>query len=458
MNFLYRLLPTRRVAPIREVLVSVHIPKTAGTSFRQYLKQQYGKDAVIRLDMTLDQQRIKINEQPYAKNELPPGIKAIHGHFNPVQLGRQFDFSVHLRHITWLRHPVDRVISNYFYLKKRLAEELDEPGKGLNILSKMQRTLMEYASDEVNRNRQSKFLAGMPLSQFDFVGIQEHYNEDVAAMAKEFRWDPAIEVPKYNVTGGKRQVSDADREAIAELNAADMALYEEGLRLRQKRQGAPKIDLLSIHITKTGGSSFQKTLEDAYGNEVTDHISRFKYNRLMERYGSLLDSMNGNKRAIHGHLYYPEVAHIHREHGAKVICWLRDPIERVVSNFHYFKGLFTNPNRGPRNYRLNRHRKNEDLLTYARRDDTRNRMTKYLAGIELEELFFIGFLEDFDDDLAELGRRLDWPPTDTYRLNVRDPKQQPKSIITAEVRQELEALNAQDVALYAKAKQLWGKA
>ena len=226
---------SKKIVPRSIELISIHIPKTAGTSFRNILKEVYGDEAVIRLDISLKTQEVRINEQLYHEENLPPETQVIHGHFSPALLIQRFVLDTTPKMITWLRHPVDRVISNFYYLEKRLKEELQEEIKGLDILSKMQRKLMEYAQDEINRNRQHKFLAGVRLEDLDFVGIQEHYSEDLKSLSHLFNW-PSYQEARHNVTGGiYTQVSAQDRAEIAKLNASDIALYEEGLALRAKR-------------------------------------------------------------------------------------------------------------------------------------------------------------------------------------------------------------------------------
>ncbi|MEL7427849.1 MAG: hypothetical protein AAFN81_32980, partial [Bacteroidota bacterium] len=160
--------------------------------------------------------------------------RVIHGHFCPSELHDRFTIPQDIPIITWLRDPVDRVASNYYYLAKRLAEELDEVGKNLNILSKMQRTLVEYARDELNRNRISKFLHGISLEQMAFVGIQEHYTEDLLALAKLLKWTNFTEF-KHNVTSAKYEVSPEERTEIAALNDLDVKLYKAAIKLRQNR-------------------------------------------------------------------------------------------------------------------------------------------------------------------------------------------------------------------------------
>lgn len=217
-------------------LVSIHIPKCAGTSFRNILKTVYGEEGVVRLDIDLQKHVLKVNEQVFEQKKLSRKTRVVHGHFAYPLLKERFELKEHVPVITWLRNPVDRVVSNFFYLEKRLKEELDEEGKGLNILRKMQRSLMEYAADEFNQNRITKFLQGTTLADIDFVGIQEYYKEDLEAMAKQFNW-PSYEYLHVNKTGGgyHDRVSEEQREQIAKWNRADMELYHAALEIRKKR-------------------------------------------------------------------------------------------------------------------------------------------------------------------------------------------------------------------------------
>jgi hypothetical protein len=217
-------------------LVSIHIPKTAGTSFRNVLKGVYGRKSVVRFDIRSGGKRIEIESKVFKGSKLSSNIKVIHGHFRYRDLSEMLEISPDIPLITWMRNPVDRVISNYFYLAEILANELQEEKKGLNILAKMQRSLIEYARDDISRNRMYKFLDGMPVEKFHFVGIQEHYEDDLADMMKSLN---IKDYPRYhvNVTTKKREVSEEIIEEIKTLNALDIALYEEALGVRNRRKG-----------------------------------------------------------------------------------------------------------------------------------------------------------------------------------------------------------------------------
>lgn len=217
-------------------LVSIHIPKTAGTSFRNVLKGVYGRKSVIRFDIRSGGQKIEVERKPLKGSRLADNIRVVHGHFRYKDLIELIEIDESIPVITWMRDPVDRVISNYYYLSEILAKELQEEKKGLNILAKMQRSLLEYAQNEISRNRMYKFLDGMPAEKFRFIGIQEHYEDDLADLMKILGIDSYPEY-KVNVTGKKYEVGEEIIEEIKSLNALDMQLYEEALSLRKERKG-----------------------------------------------------------------------------------------------------------------------------------------------------------------------------------------------------------------------------
>lgn len=213
-------------------LVSIHIPKTAGTSFIHSLKKQYGHKKVTRID--INDNRTRINKIPVNKAYLYKNTTVIHGHFTIDLLHNHLSLPPNTPIITWLRDPVERVISNYYYLYKRLDEELKEEKKGLNILSKMRRSLLEYAQDERNCNRMSKFLKGVDLKDFFFIGTVENYDEDIQELSRKLNWS-TLEIVTHNKTGtGNKSVVDEQTKAfIRSYNKKDLALYEQALALRK---------------------------------------------------------------------------------------------------------------------------------------------------------------------------------------------------------------------------------
>lgn len=215
-------------------IISLHIPKTAGTSFRNILKSIYGEDQVVWLDMETNGV-IRLNEKIYKEKKLP-NVKVVHGHFVYESLLKNFTLPDKYKLITWVRDPVKRVISNFYYLETRLKELLDEERNNLNIISKLQRTLIEYARAEINRNRQVKFLSGSKLEDYDFVGIYEFYESEITRLSTILKLEIVPEIIHHNKTPERNsQLSDDLLNEIRELNKEDVLLYEQALKIRQDK-------------------------------------------------------------------------------------------------------------------------------------------------------------------------------------------------------------------------------
>lgn len=218
-------------------LISLHIPKTAGTSFRNILKSVYGVNAVGRLDFATTGE-VRLNNVVFNKNKLPD-LKVIHGHFVYEELFNKFNFVEKYKIITWVRDPVKRVLSNFYYLESRLKELLDEEKNNLDIISKLQRNLIEYARAEINRNRQSKFLAGSKLEDFDFIGIHEFYDQEIIRLSAVMNWNRVPEILYQNkTTGNIKSHSQEIIEEIHALNHEDVKLYDEALKIRNDKVGS----------------------------------------------------------------------------------------------------------------------------------------------------------------------------------------------------------------------------
>ncbi len=214
------------------------------------------------------------------------------------------------------------------------------------------------------------------------------------------------------------------------------------------------IELISLHIPKTGGTSFYHSLQEVYGADLSVSYKRKHLKAAVAEHGSLAPLLPPGLRVLHGHFFYTEIADIRHAQDARVICWLRDPIERLVSNYDFFKAGLTDPLRNPAVYERNKHRRNETLLEYARLPENRNVMSRYLAGITLTDLFFIGFLDRYAADLNRLGALLDWPKLAPVRLNEAAGPTLEKTTVSPRTARRLRKLNKEDHRLYVAARAL----
>ena len=216
-------------------IISIHIPKTGGRSFHEILKQVYGQ--------SLDQRFEKHHFFPDKDKDdtvivkLPDGIKGIHGHLNIKQVKHIIDKD-NPKVITWVRNPVDRVISNYYYFMKRIREG-DTPERQQDKISY---SLLEYAAQPKRRNRISMILEGIDLKDFFFIGVMEQFDHDIQILSNLMGWPQDMGVPHINDSSSFKHnndcttqyddIDEAMRMTLANLNDADMLLYAEIKKMR----------------------------------------------------------------------------------------------------------------------------------------------------------------------------------------------------------------------------------
>jgi hypothetical protein len=208
------------------VIVSVHVPKCAGTSFRHVLESMYGP----RLWANYGAVFVRAQAGP---GSVPDGTRAIHGHF----MADAFDTVLpDCQRITWVRHPVERVVSNYHHFLR----SPDMRDDCCRILHERRLTLSEFAELDWMRNEATRYLAGKPLSDFAAVGITERFEESLAWMATVLRWPAPPSAPRSNVNPMRLDrhyaLSARQREYLSYLNAADLAWYQEAVELLEARR------------------------------------------------------------------------------------------------------------------------------------------------------------------------------------------------------------------------------
>ncbi|WP_417464699.1 sulfotransferase family 2 domain-containing protein [Kordiimonas sp.] len=212
------------------MIVSVHVRKCAGSSFRKAL-QEYYKNS-IRLDYgdqigSSDPQSIAIRKRTHRqvedhKVEIAKRFRIVHGHF----YAKKYECVPTVkRYATILRDPVARLLSNYFYLKRN--PERTNPDA--NIVHQHGATLEDYINFPDAQNVQAQFLDGVPLTSFDFVGITEDYANSIRLFNRLFRAQLQASHSENTNPKGENQydVSPEIVSLIKKRNEQDVELYEK---------------------------------------------------------------------------------------------------------------------------------------------------------------------------------------------------------------------------------------
>ena len=211
------------IFPLSPQLISVHIPKTAGSTFHAVLAHHFGwqlKHLQHRAAFGLWN-----NGQPYRCNK--PFVKAVHGHIIPHQNWHaQYPKA---KWICWLRDPVDRLVSAYHHLEK--TQDLgNDPNQ--RAFKAMQPDMITYAQHEAFRassRAYQRVLGHCTPNDFAFVGRTEHFAEDLRRFESVFglqRFDPE----RQNVGDRKQPIDDQLRETLATELAGEYDIYNTFLK------------------------------------------------------------------------------------------------------------------------------------------------------------------------------------------------------------------------------------
>ncbi len=223
-------------------VIFLHLPKTAGKTLNLIIQNQYRPEDIYSLP--LNQKKIPgaietLRELPVKKKK---NIRVLKGH---MDFGLHTDLPNPATYITILRDPVERAISNYYFVT-------GDPGHPMHAFTKS-KSLAQWAALPNNNfnNGQIRMLAGIhyktePLTRqtleiakknldnhFSVVGLTERFDESVILLKRELGWNWPF-YTRQNVTGKKiarENIPASAIEIIKKLNQLDIELYEHAARL-----------------------------------------------------------------------------------------------------------------------------------------------------------------------------------------------------------------------------------
>lgn len=255
----------------KEMLFFLHIQKTAGTSVKQFLQSKFAEGEICPYPTWSRLSRISPLE---FRN-----YRFLYGQ-HPIWLKELMPENA--RFATVLRHPLDRTLSHFNYLKSELFPIADQihPNNAAEYyfaqeVFQKKKTFVELIEDptylsyyvvnyqtrflsrhwteelsfqspefslfEIQRScqREAFDIAMDNLSRIDFVGTVENLELFFLHMCHEFGWFFPKQTPKYNVSSElalqKEQLPNETRERIEQVTRLDLELYQNANRLLRER-------------------------------------------------------------------------------------------------------------------------------------------------------------------------------------------------------------------------------
>lgn len=225
--------------------ISIHVPKTAGTTLRTVLASRIPEDQIALIYDRPPGRSLRA----FLSGVDGPGkrYRLVHGHF---AFGLHHHLGAHARYLTFLRHPVQRVASlyfhNYCYPHSAYHDVIHSQGLSLadfvrlRLTPQSENSMTQFVAgiEHVAGGDRLVFRSGCPAHLldvarenieiwFDFVGITERMDESMRLLGEVFEHPlgPAPHVNRTPVPSASAGLDPAAVEMIAERNALDLELY-----------------------------------------------------------------------------------------------------------------------------------------------------------------------------------------------------------------------------------------
>lgn len=212
-----------------EKLIFLHIPKTAGTSLRTLIHQAYPGEECLLLYSAFEPEVFTAIQQAL------PKAKVLYGH---VCYGVHQTLGISGRYITFLRNPIERVISFYshnarapgMYWHEAIQngmslQEMVEQEISIETNNHITRILTEYAPSQMLDDDAVLAQAIVNLERhFCFVGLSERLEIGVQTLKTAFDWQIG-DVPQLNLNPQPIKIDAATVATLEKYNRLDLLLY-----------------------------------------------------------------------------------------------------------------------------------------------------------------------------------------------------------------------------------------
>ncbi len=216
----------------------MHIPKTAGMTLQQLVRERYKLDDELFL--------VYDRETNHGGFVDKSSLKLIMGHF---RYGYHKHSQQPAEYFTFLRNPADHILSLFNYTK-------DFPDKYPNLPAEEANDLVAFAKGRWGNNLQTRFISGMDIIEgrenetlekakenlrgFNFIGLTEDFDTSLYMLGKQLGWK-AFYYQNSNEGMARKKTAQPDSaimKEVLELNRFDVELYEFAKELYEKQKAA----------------------------------------------------------------------------------------------------------------------------------------------------------------------------------------------------------------------------
>lgn len=217
------------------MILSLHVPKAAGNSFRELLRMEFGERlmpdygdwAGFKVPEAIERCAIRTLKMRRRRDELLGKYDIIHGHFvtdKYLGLFPSEDF------VAFFRNPYQQAVSHYYFLLRNpQRDHLEE-----KMFHEAKMTLHDYLRWDAFRDHQMQYLGSVSIDDLAMVGLSEEFYKSVQLFNSIFgcnlRGNSFLNVNPDHL-GGDYKIDYDLRKAVERYRAADIDLYRRAKEL-----------------------------------------------------------------------------------------------------------------------------------------------------------------------------------------------------------------------------------
>jgi hypothetical protein len=223
------------------MILSLHVPKAAGNSMREALRNSYGERFMgdygdwsgFDLPFANERRAARTSAMRARAAELAERYDVIHGHFHADKYAGLFERE---DYVAFFRDPYQQALSHYYFLLRNPLR--DHPEERLFFEQRM--TLYDYLSWSAFANQQSQYLGSVPLEAFALVGVSEQFVRGLGLFKARFGRDLGLqrfanvnvhrENPLYDVYPEVRRLVEKHRAGDIELYRRAQEMFDRQAR------------------------------------------------------------------------------------------------------------------------------------------------------------------------------------------------------------------------------------
>jgi hypothetical protein len=223
------------------MILSIHVPKAAGNSFRECLAAKFGERmmgdygdwAGFDVPEANARRALRTAAMRARAPELAAKYDIIHGHFIADKYRGLFPRE---EFVAFFRDPYQQALAHYYFLLRNPEREHPEE----KMLHDARMSLLDYLEWSAFYNQQSQYLGSLALEDLTMVGLSAAFPQSLATFGAIFGIDLGEE-RFFNVNDdrtGDYVITPEVKRAVERYRAQDLELYRRAVERFRKQSAA----------------------------------------------------------------------------------------------------------------------------------------------------------------------------------------------------------------------------